>query len=196
VQQIEDLVAMAAAGDAGAWSDLVDRFAGLVWSVARSVGLSDADSSDVSQTTWMRFAEHLEDLRDSSRVGPWLATTARREAIRVSRLGARQVPVDPWGWLDQADILTEDPESAAVSKERAIAVQLAMTMIPERCRLLLTDLASDPPVPYSEISVRLGMPVGSIGSARSRCLSRLATIIEDWEDDVAADSTVSERTSW
>ena len=187
---------MAAAGDAGAWSDLVDRFAGLVWSVARSVGLSDADSSDVSQTTWMRFAEHLEDLRDSSRVGPWLATTARREAIRVSRLGARQVPVDPWGWLDQADILTEDPESAAVSKERAIAVQLAMTMIPERCRLLLTALASDPPVPYSEISVRLGMPVGSIGSARSRCLSRLATIIEDWEDDVAADSTVSERTSW
>ncbi len=196
VRQVEDLVSSAASGDAASWSELVDRFAGLVWSVARSVGLSDTDAADVSQTTWMRFAEHLDDLRDSSRVGAWLATTARREAIRVSRLGARQVPVDPWGWLDQVDALSLDPESSAISNERAIAVQVAMAMLPERCRRLLLELIADPPAPYQEIGLRLGMPVGSIGSARARCLKRLAAIIQDWEADiVVADPTISERTS-
>ena len=34
-------------------------------------------------------------------------------------------------------------------------------------------LIADPPVPYTEISARLGIPVGSIGPNRSQCLDKL-----------------------
>jgi RNA polymerase sigma factor (sigma-70 family) len=194
VKLIEDLVIKAAAGDEASWSELVDRFAGLVWSVARSVGLSEADTADVSQTTWMCFAEHLDGLRDKSRVGPWLATTARREAIRVAQLGVRQVPVDPWGWLDQPD-LRVNPEEAAMEQSRALSVHAAVAMLPARCRQLIWALVGDPPATYEELSRDLEMPVGSIGPTRSRCLERVARLMEEWDSEPLDSSTISERTS-
>ena len=78
------MVRAAAAGDADAWDRLVDGFAGVVWAVTRSFGLSHADAADVSQTTWLRLAENLDRLKDPARVGGWLVTTARREAMRTA----------------------------------------------------------------------------------------------------------------
>src|SRR3954468_5004445 len=80
-----ELVHAAADGDQEAWDALVDRFAGLVWSIARAHRLSAADAADVSQTTWLRLVEHLGRIRDPERVGAWLAATARHEGLRVIR---------------------------------------------------------------------------------------------------------------
>jgi DNA-directed RNA polymerase specialized sigma24 family protein len=88
VDEVGDLVRRAASGDPEAWSALVDRFADLIWSISRSVGLGTSDAADVSQTTWLRFCEHLGDLNDPSRAGAWLARTARREAILIRVLKA------------------------------------------------------------------------------------------------------------
>src|SRR4051794_4119543 len=92
--EVADLVRAAAEGDRDAWDALVDRYNGLVWSVARSHRLSTVDASDVVQTTWLRLVEHLGRLQDPERVGAWLATTARRESLRTLRHSARQVPTD------------------------------------------------------------------------------------------------------
>src|SRR3954449_1219324 len=92
--EVADLVRAAAEGDRDAWDALVDRFNGLVWSVARSHRLSTVDASDVVQTTWLRLVEHLGRLQEPERVGAWLATTARRESLRTLRHSARQVPTD------------------------------------------------------------------------------------------------------
>ena len=90
---VEVLVQAAADGDRDAWNGLVDRFASVVWAVARGHGLSTlADAADVSQTTWLRLLDHLRHLEPPDRVGDWLATTARREAPRVIRISGRQVP--------------------------------------------------------------------------------------------------------
>lgn len=187
MSEVELLVARAAGNDAAAWEQLVDRFAGLVWTVVRSVGLNDTDSADVCQTTWMRLAEHLDDLHDTGRLGAWLATTARREAIRVSRLGSRHVPVDPWEWLDQPfDGL--DPEAAAVDAERAAAVQAAVAVLPAHCRQLLLSLTRDPPVPYLELSAEMGVPIGTIGPTRSRCLRKLERLLRQATDEPAIHS--------
>src|SRR5207302_9251058 len=90
-------VQQAAAGEAAGWDFLVEHYSGMVWSVARGHGLSAADSADVSQTTWLRLAEHLGRLRQPERVGGWLATTARHEAKRVVRRGQRLATVAPRG---------------------------------------------------------------------------------------------------
>src|SRR5262245_50547155 len=92
--EVAELVQAAADGDRDAWDALVDRFNGLVWSVARSHRLSTIDASDVVQTTWLRLVENLGRLQDPERVGAWLATTARRESLRALRHSARQVPTE------------------------------------------------------------------------------------------------------
>src|SRR4051794_31661081 len=93
------LVHAAASGDHGACEALVDEFGGLVWAVARAHRLSAADAADVAGATWLRLVAHLDNLREADRVGAWLATTARRECLRVLRHGQRQMPagddVDP-----------------------------------------------------------------------------------------------------
>src|SRR3954452_20185839 len=92
MSEVADLVQAAAEGDQVAWDELVDRFNGLVWSVARAHRLPPRGASDVVQTTWLRLVEHLGRLQDPERVGAWLATTARRECLRVLRHSARLLP--------------------------------------------------------------------------------------------------------
>lgn len=174
---VAPLVERAARGDADAWDHLVERFSGLVWSIARGYGLGAADAADVSQTCWLRLAENLDRLRDPERVGAWLATTARRESLVVVKKGRRQVPS---GVLFDDEAACDDPglDSALLRDERSVALSRAFRELPSLCRTLLRVLLSDPAPSYAEVSDNLDMPIGSIGPRRARCLDRLRVAVE------------------
>ena len=174
MSEVAELVAAAAEGDQVAWDELVDRFNGLVWSVARAHRLSPIDAADVVQTTWLRLVENLGRLQDPERVGAWLATTARRECLRILRFSGRQVPTEE---------LPETPVNAALDaallvEERDRALWVAFGGLSERCQSLLRLLVADPPPSYDEVSAALDMPIGSIGPTRQRCLERLRGLAE------------------
>jgi RNA polymerase sigma factor (sigma-70 family) len=170
---LSELVHAAADGDQRAWEALVGRFNGLVWSVARAHGLSRADAADVSQTAWLRLVEHLHRLRDPERVGTWLASTARHEALRTLRRGRRQVPVGDAAELEGAGPPAESPEASALASERNDLLWRAFAELPPRCQRLLRVLMADPAPSYQQVAVALEMPIGSIGPTRGRCLYRL-----------------------
>src|SRR5947207_10074760 len=152
-----EMVSAAALGEPAAWDALVDRYARLVWAVARAFGLSDADAADVSQTTWLRLAEHLPRLREPERISAWLATTARREAMRALARARREQPIDSIDFADgEADV-----DQQLLDRERTDALWRAFATIPPPCQLLLRLLLAD--CSYAEISEVLDMPVGSIG---------------------------------
>ena len=88
----QELLGRVVAGDEEAWNEVVDRYAGLVWSVARSFRLSSAATQDVVQTVWLRLAEHCTKIRQPDRLASWLATTTRNESLRVIRGNNRQTP--------------------------------------------------------------------------------------------------------
>jgi RNA polymerase sigma factor (sigma-70 family) len=168
------LVAAAAAGDSQAWGLLVDRYAGLVWSVCRRFRLSDSDAEDVSQTVWLRLVERLDTLREPNALAGWLATSTRNECIALWRAKKRQVPVAP----DAALNLWDDPDARPLdhdllSEERGRALRASLRSLPDACRQLLTLLFADPPTSYEEISVRMGVSKGFIGPTRLRCLKKL-----------------------
>ncbi len=168
----QELLAAAAGGNQAAWNRLVDRFERLVWSVARGFRLSDADAADVCQTTWLRLVEHLQSINDPERLAGWLATTAKREAISVLRKRDREVPVfdtpdDEDGDADQ------DPERQTIVQDEYRELWTAFAALSERCRSLLRVLAVSPLENYAQMAAALGMPVGSIGPTRARCLGRL-----------------------
>ena len=60
-----------------------------------------------------------------------------------------------------------------VGRADELAVLEAAAAAARRGQQLLTLLIQDPPVPYAEISARLGIPVGSIGPKRARCLDTM-----------------------
>jgi RNA polymerase sigma factor (sigma-70 family) len=184
-----DLVYAAADGDSSAWDELVDRYARLVWSVARGFSLSTADAADVSQTTWLKLVEHLGKLREPDHLGGWLATTARHECLRILRKSGREIVVD------DIDVDRESgeptPEAVLLDSERDRLVWLSLGEIPQRCQLLLRALADAPPASYLELSAALKMPIGSIGPTRSRCLDQLRKRLEAHQ--VIGDGTPSDR---
>jgi RNA polymerase sigma factor (sigma-70 family) len=163
----------AISGSQDAWDQLVERFSGLVWSVARSQSLNTADASDVSQTVWLRLAEHISTLRDPDRVGAWLAVTTRHEAQRVHKRRQFQVPVSTERLVRLPEANPRPPEADLVASEDSAALWKAFGTLGEACRSLLRMLINDPPPSYAVVSETLGLPVGSIGPTRSRCLHHL-----------------------
>jgi RNA polymerase sigma factor (sigma-70 family) len=168
----EALVAAAAAGEAEAWSQLIDRYAVLIRSVCRAHRLADADADDVAQLTWLRAVEHIGRLRDPDRFGAWIGTTARHECLRVLRGGKRVVPTAD---EIQGPLFAEhaDPDEIALAAERRAAVRAALAALPPRQRTLLRLLHAESAPSYEAIGSALGMPVGSIGPTRGRALERL-----------------------
>jgi RNA polymerase sigma factor (sigma-70 family) len=171
---IADLMVRAAGGDQAAWEGLVRQHARLLWTVARSVGLSGADAADVCQTTWLQLVKHLHAIQEPERVGAWLVTTARREAIRASRsirdLPAGDDPVLTDGTEDFIDLT----DAATAADERALrCLRSSLAALPERSQLLLALLAADPAPSYAEISEALHIPIGSIGPTRARALRQV-----------------------
>lgn len=170
------LVQAALDGDQSSWEEIVDRFSGLVWSTARSHRLSNADAADVVQLTWLRLVEHLDRINDPDRLGAWLATTARRESLRVLRLAGRQTLT---GEIDQFEQPAPDEvDVRMLTSERDSALWRAFSTLSERCQALLRMLVAATEPSYEEVSAALGMPIGAIGPTRMRCLSSLRNNIE------------------
>ena len=169
---VTDLVTSARNGDQKAWDGLVERYAPLIWSICRRYGLGGADAEDVGQAVWMRLVEHLSNLRDSAALPGWLATTTRRECCRVLRATCK-LPTNGHLLENMPDEQTATAEHELLMAERTAALREAFARLPPRCQQLLAMLVADPPVPYTEISARLGIPVGSIGPNRHRYLDRL-----------------------
>ena len=167
------LVREAAAGDNEAWDALVRRFSGLIWTIGRSHGLAAADISEVSQTTWLRLLEHLDSITQPERVGAWLATTARRESLRIIRTRDRHVLVDDDLAFDGETDTQPTPGRGVMVEERDALLRRAFARLPQRSQTLLTMLSKVPAMSYRDVSEALDMPVGSIGPTRARCLDAL-----------------------
>src|ERR1035438_1592764 len=77
------LVTRAAGSDQGAWNELVERYAPLVWAICNRYRLSNHDIEDVGQSVWLLLVEQLGKLREPAALPGWLATTTHRECLRV-----------------------------------------------------------------------------------------------------------------
>jgi RNA polymerase sigma factor (sigma-70 family) len=164
-------------GDQSAWEALVGQFNGLVWSIARGYRLDIADAGDAVQMTWLRLVENLTRIRDPERLASWLATTTRRECLQLLRRSGRERPaLEEDALLEIADGAAP-VDAALLLDERDRALWRAFMSIGERCQRLLRVLMASPPPSYQEVSAALDMPVGTIGSARQRCLTQLRGIV-------------------
>lgn len=195
---IASLVAAAAAGDEGAWHDIIDRYAPLLSGVIAGYRLSTAAQQDVAQIVWLRLVENLDRLRSARALPKWLVTTARREALHQLRVQAQATMLDPtilsWTEVHRPGASTDqpdpEPDGPLLAAELREALLAAFAELPDHQRRLLEMLLVDPPPSYSEISNRLGIPIGNIGPTRKRALGRLRRShflrgLADWDPEPA-----------
>lgn len=169
------LVTRASAGDEGAWNEIVERYIPLVWKICVRYQLNAADIEDVGGTVWLGLFEQLGKLREPAALPGWLATTTQRECLRVLKESRRYELFggDPEDGMHAAEAGKAMIEEEILLAERNAKLRAALAELAEDDRRLLTLLLNDPPLSYARISEILGMPQGSIGPTRARCLARL-----------------------
>jgi RNA polymerase sigma factor (sigma-70 family) len=135
---------------------------------ATKIGLSHDDAADVAQLTWLQLWKHGQQIREPGRLGAWLVSTARREAIRLATASSRHVLCADLS--DGRAVHDEYPAEGGYSG----AVEQALDRLPPRYRTLLRLLSCDLELSYSEVADRMGLPIGSIGPMRMRAIRMLA----------------------
>jgi len=180
------LVARCRAGESAAWGALVGRYQRLVYAVVRRAGHDEHTAADVFQTVFSRLIEHLPRLAQPERLQAWIVTTAKREALRARERSQRQVSLTP---EDEdapalADHLADDSplaEDALSDLQQLHQLRQGLERLDERCRSLLSLVFRDEDehLPYDEVGKRLGLPTGSIGPTRSRCLAKLRRLVTE-----------------
>jgi RNA polymerase sigma factor (sigma-70 family) len=163
------------AGRSEAMADLIAMLTPILWNTVRAQRLNAASTEDVLQTTWLALVNNAEKIAEPRAVLQWLIVTARREAWRVGRGQQRQAPQE----LTDDDFVSteESPESLTLRTDSQRLLWTHIAELPDRCRQLLRVIAFADRPDYAELATALGMPIGSIGPTRGRCLAKLRSLL-------------------
>ncbi|MDM7915094.1 MAG: RNA polymerase sigma factor [Candidatus Eisenbacteria bacterium] len=183
----EELIRLCIAHEPGAWEEMIRRYANLIHAVILKVGLTPEDREDAFQSTITVLYTDLPKLRDPGRLPSWLIGIAYRQAVNRIRgkMRSRETSIDEIEERgDGRSAEPNDPRPLAdeirADLEHRQQIAEALDAISERCRELLRLLFfEEPPLDYAEIARRQGMPIGSIGPTRARCLERMRKVYEE-----------------
>jgi RNA polymerase sigma factor (sigma-70 family) len=170
-------------GNAGAWRQLLKKYERLVYSIPLRYGLSRDEAADIAQITFTILIQSLDGLPEDSRLGPWLVTVARRHTWRLLERNRRESASERLEGADVAEsavLLGKSDADSIEHWELTEWLDVGLSKLNEPCRELLLALYFQPEgTSYAEVAERLGMPIGSIGPRRARCLKSLKQVLSE-----------------
>jgi RNA polymerase sigma factor (sigma-70 family) len=179
-----ELVLACRRGDQLAWETLVRRYQRLIYAIPLRAGLTKDEAAEVFQDVFTTFFEKLNDIKEPEKLHAWLVTTARRKSSRAlskTHVHARTEAESDDPGHGAAAIPDEAPlpDEQLLILEEQHRIRTAVSQLDERCRKLLELLfyTAEPP-PYAEIGAALGIPEGSVGPTRARCLGKLLQLLK------------------
>lgn len=160
-----------------AWKELVQRYQSLVYAVASRAGLDIGDVEDCFQQVWFLLYKNRKKITEPSRISAWLVTTAKREAIRLSRKSSSpDTNVDDIQLADRSPLQDAEMEHIELQAQ----LEIGLKMLDQRCREMLYAMFFAPEnKSYEDVAKDAGIAPNSIGPIRRRCLGRLKKILED-----------------
>jgi len=170
-------------GDQLAWEKLIRRYQRLIYAIPRRAGLDDDQAAEIFQDVFTTLFQKLNDIHEPERLQAWLVTTARRKTLRtISKMHVHGSGANHDDQEQQAAAIPDEtplPDEQLMILEEQHQVRTALSLLDPRCRTLLQMLfyRAEPPS-YAEIAAALGIPEGSIGPTRARCLSKLLRILK------------------
>ena len=174
-----ELVAACLSGDEQAWSELIDRYNRLIFSIPLKQGLTREEAADIFQAVCLDLVAELPRLRDPQALPAWLIQTTRHKVSKWRRRNDRYVP-DEGTHTENAPAPEADMPDALIREvQQAQALRDSVAALSDRCQRMVQMLFFETPArPYKEVASALGVATGSIGFLRSRCLDRLRSALE------------------
>jgi RNA polymerase sigma factor (sigma-70 family) len=169
----EQLVKACLEGRQDAWSDLIDKYKNLIYSIPIKYGISRDDAGEIFQKVCLRLLSELPNVRDPKSLGGWLIKVTSHicfEWTRRERLQEkREVEIE-----DTKPAPSANPDEVFFQVEREQILREALLQVTPRCRKLIHMLFYETPaVAYEEVARNLRLATGSIGFIRMRCLKQL-----------------------
>jgi RNA polymerase sigma factor (sigma-70 family) len=153
---------------------LVERHSAMVWSVCRSLIRDRHDVEDAFQATFLILIRKAASLLVGDTLGPWLHVVAARTALSVRKARSRQRAVERLATdsRPQADEPTVSDPSWHEADEVRAAIHAEIIKLPEAFRavIVLCDLEG---LSYSQATLRLKVPLGTVQSRLARARRRL-----------------------
>ena len=171
-------------GDQVAWEKLIRRYQRLIYAIPLRAGLDEDRAAEIFQDVFTTLFQKLNDLEQPEKLQAWLVTTTRRKTLHaISKAQVRQQSyVNTDDSPDLATLIRDEaplPDEQLLILEEQHRLRMALSSLDERCSMLLKMLfyLAEPPT-YAEIATSLGIPEGSIGPTRARCLAKLLQLLK------------------
>jgi RNA polymerase sigma factor (sigma-70 family) len=172
-------------GDQLAWETLIRRYQRLIYTIPLRAGLDEDHAAEIFQDVFTTLFEKLNDIEQPEKLQAWLVTTTRRKTLHeVSKARVRQQsqvntdesPNVATSIRDEAPL----PDEQLLMLEEQHRIRTAVSSLDERCKTLLEMLfyVAEPPS-YADVAAFLGIPEGSIGPTRARCLAKLLRMLNN-----------------
>jgi len=174
------LIRSIGAGSADALAGLYDRYASLVFGLAKRITGQAEDAEEVVQDVFAQVWKQATRYEGSrATVAGWIVMLARTRAI--DRLRSRRARPDQAAALDPEGLppmstSDPDPEQVALTAEDVRGVQGALQGLPDNQRSLV-DLAYFEGLTHAEIAERTGIPLGTVKTRlRTAMMTMRATL--------------------
>lgn len=171
-----------ATGDQEAVRACISRYGGLVWSLARRIGLSDAEAEDAVQEVFTAIWQNAYryDATIASETA-FIATIARRRLIdRRRKVGRRPVAS---AITEEITASAAEPVSADVSEDAARAASALTRLSDEQQRVLRLSVYEG--LSHELIARATGLPLGTVKTHARRGLMRLRALLSSDTEETA-----------
>ncbi len=166
-------------GSETAWSALIDKYKNLIFSIPIKHGFCSEAAADIFQAVCLALVSELPRLREPRALPAWLIRTASHKCLRWEEQNRRYVGTGLQEGRTAVDP-RKMPEQILREIEREQLLREAVSELTADCKGLVELLFyQQPPPSYNDIATALGIPKGSIGPTRMRCLERLKRLLEE-----------------
>jgi len=171
----EILVRECLLGSESAWTELVNKYRNLIFSIPIRSGFSSEDASEIFQSVCLMLLRDLRALREPQALPAWLMRLTARKCASFRKDRFAHSEIQPDSALETRGL----PEAVVEQLEREQMFREALAEgSPECARLIHLLFLHHPPLSYDEAAAELGLARGSIGATRMRCLEKLRRTLE------------------
>ncbi|CAN5498677.1 sigma-70 family RNA polymerase sigma factor [soil metagenome] len=180
-----ELVRACRRGDETAWDTLVNRYQRLIFTIPRRAGLSEEQAADIFQEVFLTLFEKLDDIEQPDKIRSWIVTTAKFKTWGMIRSQKGFTQFSPQTEeemeLEMTNLLDKSPlaDEVLIELEQQHQIRTALLELEERCQKILSMIyLRDAAASYAEVASVIGVGETSISTMRSRCLQKLAKILQ------------------
>ena len=177
VDMENDLIAKCKKGDLNSLETLISNYSNKVYNILLRILGNEEDAKDVSQEVFIKVYKKITTFNGQSQFSTWLyrvAVNSARDLIKKRKVNMKHEDKN----VDETKIarLDSDPSLIYESKEKSYMVLKGINLLNNEQReiIVLRDIQG---FSYDEISVILGISIGTVKSRLNRSRLRLRDIL-------------------